>query len=45
MISAALPLLLDVIKDPAAKAAHQNAAKAAVVIQQWRRVAPIGAES
>ena len=31
-LSAALPALLSILKDPAAKAAHQNAAKAAIVI-------------
>ena len=38
-------LLLEVVKDPAAKAAHQNAAKAAIVIgrapnnaEQWTKL-------
>jgi len=31
-LSAALPLLLAVLKDPASKAAHQNAAKAAILL-------------
>jgi tetratricopeptide (TPR) repeat protein len=39
-LSPALPLLLAVLKDPAQKAAHQNAAKAAIVLGR----APLNAE-